>query len=66
MSEPSDLVRRILAASSLQGGATIQAGHPDAVERPFLRPESEDDDGYDPYSDRPPAREVTWQEDPWR
>lgn len=32
---------------------------------PFARPENEDDDGYDPWSDRreePP----TWEEDPWR
>lgn len=33
---------------------------------PFLRPPAEDDDGYDPFSDRPPAPEPTFQEDPWR
>ena len=33
---------------------------------PFLRPEAEDDDGYDPYSDRPADPEPTYQEDPWR
>ena len=33
---------------------------------PFVRPEAEDDDGYDPFSDRPPALEPTFQEDPWR
>lgn len=33
---------------------------------PFLRDEAEDDDGYDPFSDRPPAPEPTFQEDPWR
>lgn len=33
---------------------------------PFVRPEAEDDDGYDPFSDRPPAPEPTFQEDPWR
>ena len=27
---------------------------------------SEDDDGYDPFSDRPPTPEPTFQEDPWR
>ena len=32
---------------------------------PFLRPANEDDDGYDPFSDRPPAPEPTFQEDPW-
>ena len=33
---------------------------------PFIRAEAEDDDGYDPYSDRPPTPEPTFQEDPWR
>lgn len=33
---------------------------------PFLRDEAEDDDGYDPFSDRPPTPEPTFQEDPWR
>lgn len=33
---------------------------------PFIRPEAEDDDGYDPFSDRPPTPEPTFQEDPWR
>lgn len=32
---------------------------------PFLRPENEDDDGYDPYSDRPAPQEPLFQEDPW-
>lgn len=32
----------------------------------FLRPPTEDDDGYDPFSDRPSAPEPTFQEDPWR
>lgn len=37
-------------------------------ERPdpaFTRPESEDDDGYDPYSDRRPATEPLFEPDPW-
>ncbi len=33
---------------------------------PFLRPENEDDDGYDPFSDRPPAPEPAFEADPWR
>lgn len=32
---------------------------------PFIRAENEDDDGYDPYSDRPAEREPLFQEDPW-
>lgn len=34
-------------------------------EDPYLRPENEDDDGYDPFSDRPPEREPLFQRDPW-
>lgn len=32
---------------------------------PFLRAENEDDDGYDPYSDRRPVREPLFEPDPW-
>lgn len=31
----------------------------------YRRPANEDDDGYDPYSDRP-ATEPDYEEDPWR
>lgn len=31
----------------------------------FRRSENEDDDGYDPYSDRP-ADDPLYEEDPWR
>lgn len=33
---------------------------------PFIRAENEDDDGYDPYSDRRPEREPMFEADPWR
>ena len=33
---------------------------------PDLRAENEDDDGYDPYSDRRPEREPLFEADPWR
>lgn len=32
---------------------------------PYLRAENEDDDGYDPYSDRPAAVEPLFERDPW-
>ena len=32
---------------------------------PFIRAENEDDDGYDPYSDRRPEREPMFEADPW-
>lgn len=31
----------------------------------FIRPEKEDDDGYDPFSDRPPLAEPLFERDPW-
>lgn len=33
---------------------------------PYIRAENEDDDGYDPYSDRRPEREPIFEADPWR
>ncbi len=32
----------------------------------FCRAENEDDDGYDPYSDRRPTPEPLFEPDPWR
>lgn len=34
-------------------------------DRPFIRAENEDDDGYDPYSDRQPHAEPLFERDPW-
>ncbi len=42
-----------------------QAAIEDEVNREFLRAENEDDDGYDPYSDRRPVREPLFERDPW-
>lgn len=36
-----------------------------AVDPEFARAENEDDDGYDPYSDRRPASEPLFERDPW-
>ena len=36
-----------------------------APSSPYLRAENEDDDGYDPFSDRPPEREPLFERDPW-
>ena len=33
---------------------------------PYIRAENEDDDGYDPYSDRRSEREPMFEADPWR
>lgn len=49
-----------------------QAGRHKAARRssskprdPFIRAENEDDDGYDPYSDRRPDPEPLFERDPW-
>lgn len=63
------------AAGSTAAGATGSVPPPSASPRiapprvasddPFLRAANEDDDGYDPYSDRPAPPEPLFQEDPW-
>lgn len=35
------------------------------VDPAFARPENEDDDGYDPWSDRRPKAEPLFERDPW-
>lgn len=50
------------AGAPIAARATTIAG---AAPDPFLRAPNEDDDGYDPYSDRPAPREPLFQEDPW-
>jgi hypothetical protein len=43
-----------------------KAAPDDEERREFARAENEDDDGYDPWSDRRPRREPLFEEDPWR
>jgi len=35
------------------------------IDPSYLRAENEDDDGYDPYSDRPAVSEPLFERDPW-
>ena len=54
--------------AAADGGAGALAGALSAEEkanREFVRAENEDDDGYDPYSDRRPAPEPLFERDPW-
>lgn len=55
-----------------QGAAAQGAVRKDAdskkaqvVDPEFARAENEDDDGYDPYSDRRPVNEPLFERDPW-
>lgn len=45
--------------------ATSAGKPPSPKHDAFRRAETEDDDGYDPYSDRPPTPEPLFQADPW-
>ena len=44
---------------------TSQKVQHDKPADPVLRAENEDDDGYDPYSDRRPEPEPLFERDPW-
>ena len=63
-----DAVQVAAAATTTAKAAT----HKDAdskktqvVDPEFARAENEDDDGYDPYSDRRPVSEPLFERDPW-
>ena len=61
------------AAATAKPQVTAQpAAHKDTdskkaqvVDPEFARAENEDDDGYDPYSDRRPVSEPLFERDPW-
>ena len=50
---------------SAKEGAASGSASDQPENDPFIRAENEDDDGYDPYSDRPPTPEPLFQENPW-
>ena len=51
---------------SAKEGAVPGSASEQPANDPFIRAENEDDDGYDPYSDRRPEREPLFEADPWR
>ncbi|MBF0899804.1 MAG: hypothetical protein HXK50_00455 [Atopobium sp.] len=55
------------AQVTTQGAARKDADSKKAqvVDPEFARAENEDDDGYDPYSDRRPVSEPLFERDPW-
>mgnify|MGYP000877590621 CR=1 FL=1 len=64
----------VQVAGQIAGQATVHkdAAHKDTdskkaqvVDPEFARAENEDDDGYDPYSDRRPVSEPLFERDPW-
>ena len=62
--KPRYILRPVV--TPVAGAQPTKSAAPPCAADPFLRPAQEDDDGYDPFSDRPPTPEPTFQEDPWR
>ena len=58
---------KVAAQVKLQGAVRKDADSKKAqvVDPEFARAENEDDDGYDPYSDRRPVSEPLFERDPW-
>lgn len=58
---------QVAAQVKLQGATRKDADSKKAqiVDPEFARAENEDDDGYDPYSDRRPVSEPLFERDPW-
>lgn len=70
-SEAQAAAREDAATATPQVAGQV-AAHKDAdskkaqvVDLEFARAENEDDDGYDPYSDRRPVSEPLFERDPW-
>lgn len=64
--ENSGLIGSSVAADTNAALEATGAGkQPSPKHDAFRRAETEDDDGYDPYSDRPPTPEPLFQADPW-
>ena len=49
----------------VDGGKQESLRKAEAPSDPFIPAENEDDDGYDPYSDRLPEPEPLFERDPW-
>ncbi len=60
---PSQLARERAERATAERADVGAAGAPTPTD-PFRRPANEDDDGYDPYSDRP-AENPLFERDPW-
>lgn len=63
----SQVAAQVTAQVKAQGVTRKDADSKKAqvVDPEFARAENEDDDGYDPYSDRRPVSEPLFERDPW-
>ena len=53
------------AATQVTARKDVDSKKAQVVDLEFARAENEDDDGYDPYSDRRPVSEPLFERDPW-
>lgn len=53
------------AAEKGAAAQRVRTSKAEKTDDEFIRPENEDDDGYDPYSDRRPEPEPLFERDPW-
>ena len=55
----------VTAATQVTARKDADSKKAQVVDPEFARAENEDDDGYDPYSDRRPVSEPLFERDPW-
>ena len=65
VSDGAEQPRRAEAPLAASVREARPAPRPTVPADPCIRAENEDDDGYDPYSDRRPAPEPLFERDPW-
>ena len=56
---------QVAAAATAATHKAADSKKAQVVDPEFARAENEDDDGYDPYSDRRPVSEPLFERDPW-
>lgn len=56
---------KLKAARKREAAKRLAQARAAASSDPCIRAENEDDDGYDPYSDRRPEPEPLFEENPW-
>ena len=64
----AQVATQVAAAATAHKAAThkdTDSKKAQVVDPEFARAENEDDDGYDPYSDRRPVSEPLFERDPW-
>ncbi|MDD7363990.1 MAG: hypothetical protein SOZ36_07170 [Atopobiaceae bacterium] len=62
---PGEADSRVARSSVGKPGVTGAGTDRPSPYASFIRAENEDDDGYDPYSDRPARAEPLFERDPW-